>query len=235
MSEMHRVQDWKKWMSPFQAQTNFFIRKMENDILAARNLIEKWDSLIARLNGLNQEINMLYTQLSSCQASLASNAADQVMISVEIARIQMAIAKKVAEKGRVQAELDSTRGSLRHWQSIFGNNSYYNDLGIKLNASTAVRNEMEKYKKVVQQAQNIIDDAAGPGGRLKNNKYVSAISDNITATRTQLADITSMQHELFSLERNIVSCCQTAISVKGQINDRIGESDPQQEYGQKTL
>ena len=235
MNEGHRVQEWQTWMSSFKQQVAISIQPMQTDIGVAKLDIQDWDSIKESLDRIDQEINFLYSQLSSCQVSPESSPEEQSAVARRRQAIQSEISKKTTEKSNLQIRFQSRTEDLRRWQRIFGNENYYNELGLKLQESKEKRAEMAQYQGVVRQAEAVIAGATGPGGTLSGNKYGSHISNNITATKDQIASLTTMQSEMLGVEKNIVICCRTAISLKGQIASRIGESDPQVEYGQKRL
>lgn len=233
MSDGHRVQDWQSWVSSFQQQAAISIQSMQSDIDVAKFDIQDWDSIQESLEHIDQEIHRLYSQLSSCQASPESSPEEQSAVARRRQAIQSEIDNNVAGKSNLQMRLQSRTEDLQRWLRIFGNENYYNALGMKLQESKGKRAEMVQYQAVVQQAEAIITGATGTGGTLSGNKYGSHIASNITATRDQIAALKAMQGDLLGTEKNIVICCRTAIALKGQIADRIGDSDPQMEYGQK--
>ncbi|MBR3374385.1 MAG: hypothetical protein IKG71_01155 [Firmicutes bacterium] len=233
MNEGHRVQDLQTWMSSFKQQVAISVQPMQTDIGVAKLDIQDWDSIKESLEHIDQEINFLYSQLSSCQASPESSPEEQSAVARRRQAIQSEIANKAAGKSNLQMKLQSRTEDLQRWLRIFGNESYYNVLGLKLQESKGKRAEMAQYQGVVQQAEAVIAGATGPNGTLSGNKYGSHIGSNITATMDQISALKTMQGDLLGVEKSIVICCRTAISLKGEIANRIGDSDPQIEYGQK--
>lgn len=235
MSDGHRVQDWQIWLGNFNQQVAVSIQRMQTDINKATTDIQNWDSIIEGLNRIDQEIKFLYSQLASCQASPESSPEEQSAAARMGQAIRSEIGNKAAEKSNLQIRLHSKTEDLRRWQGIFGNESYYNELGLMLQESKRNRTEMVQYQEVVRQAEAVIARATNPYGTLHGNKYGSHIQTNITATKDQIATLTTMQNDMLGMEKNIVICCRTAISLKAHIASRIGESDPQMVYGQKRL
>ena len=235
MNEGHHVQDWQSWMSSFKQQVAISIQPMQTDIGVAKLDIQNWDSITESLEHIDQEINLLYSQLSACQASPESSPEEQSAVARRRQAIQTEISNKVAGKSNLQMRLQSKTEDLQRWLRIFGNENYYNALGLKLQESKGRRTEMAQYQEVVQQAETVITEATKPGGMLSANKYGSHIGNNITATRDQISALSTMQRDLLGIEKNIVICCRTAILLKSQIAERIGESEPQMGYGQLHL
>lgn len=235
MNEGHRVQDWQIWTSSFKRQIAIDIQPMQTDIGVAKIDIQDWDSIKDGLAHIDQEINFLYSQLSACQTNPKSRPEEQNSVARRRQAIQSEISNKVTGKSNLQMKLQSRTEDLQRWLKIFGNESYYNVLGLKLQESKGKRVEMAQYQEAVRQAEAVITCAVEPGGMLNGNKYAPHIGSSITATKEQITALTTMQGELLGIEKNIVICCRTAISLKAQIADRIGDSDPQMRYGQKHL
>ena len=145
------------------------------------------------------------------------------------------ITSKQAEESDLQDSLDSLRRSLQEWKMVFSDDSHYRDIGLKLQESRGNRVEMAQYQGTVQQAKAIISGTTGPGGRLSGNKYGSQIGSKITAIKDQIAVLSTMQAGLLDVEKRIYTCYRTAVSMVPRIEDRLGEPDPQFDYGQKHL
>lgn len=233
MSDGHRVQDWQNWISDFRQRVVVSMQQMQTDISVAKLDIQDWDSFRENLHRIDEEIASLYSQLSSCQASPESSPEEQSTVARRRQLIQSEINNKAIEKTNLQVRFQSKTEDLQRWLRILSNDGYYYDLGLKLQESKGKRAEMARYQDIVRQADAIITGATGPDGMLSGNKYGFHIEHDITATKDQLATLMTMQSDLLGVEKSIVICCRTAISLKGQIVSRIGDFDPHMEYGQK--
>ena len=149
MSEGHRVQGWQKWINSFKQQAAIAIKQVKRDISVAEFDIRDWYAIKMELNRIDEEIAFLYDQLSSLQVSPDSSPDEQSAAEKRRRAIRSEIDCKITERSTLRVRLQSRTEALQQWARVFGNESYYYDLGVQLQESKGKREEMAQYQKIV--------------------------------------------------------------------------------------
>lgn len=156
----------------------------------------------------------------------------------EVARRRQAIQSQINsltfEKSNLEMRRESRRNDLRKWQKTFSDQGFFSDLRKLIEENDAMRAEMAQYEQILRKTDSIVSSTQSLGGT-GGNRFMTHIAANITAQKHQTSDVVMMQKDLLNDGRSAVQCYQQTVSILLEISSRIGDYDPQINYGSKTL
>lgn len=235
MHNEYRVHDFQAWINGYERETVQAVQAMQYKIQAAKGDIDDWDTLMIDLRKVRHEKNELHQYLFACRIE-PDNSSEEANAQMRIMNeIRAEIFRKEIEENDLLERIHSRTEDLRRWKLVFGDESFYNAMGKKLMEGKNKRAEIEQYTITVQQADEILGSEKGSGGILNGNRYGAHISGLTNAVKDQLGKLMGMPRTLLDIERKLVVCTRMAAFVLDEIARRIGDPDPEKDYGQKRL
>lgn len=215
------VHDFQTWINGYERETAQVMQTMQYKIQAAKGDIDDWDTLMIDLRKVRHEKNELYQYLSACRIDPDSSSEE---VSAQMSRmneIRAEIFRKEIVENELLERVHSRTEDLRRWKQIFGDESFYNEMGKKLMEGKNKRAEIEQYTITVQQADAVLGSATGSSGILNGNRYGTHIGGLTNAVKDQLEKLLGMPGTVLDIERQLVVCTRTVASVSEEIARRL--------------